>query len=446
MKTAITRAVLLFAALCLLLTACQSGGKDSGQQLAAHVGKDPNRPKLTLCVDLNPGFEASESGPVFDFLKTVPGYLDDFSVELDRIPCQGTERDTALTRVKTELLSGAGPDLFICVSPNLLDVTLMEKHQNATDALFQFPRSAMELGFFLPLDDYIAKAQYMEWDKLLPVVMDAGKSEKGQLLLPLTYSISATLAERESRSLTASLPMTWDEMLVSEDPCVRFACYSWRFGSILGELGDYGTDSLTFTEEELFARLEEARAANLAGRPQELGEANDVMPSISIGASNAHLFTPKSPEYIMIPQYNTTGGVTANINSFAAVNANTRHPDEAFLIVDKLLDQETMSNCEIYAYGSALPVNLELCQKDAPYYASYYEQNGKPRTEWYMNQWNYQQTRELAGQVNSVNFVTPLNQELMLAYGDCLNEEDPEKRRELTAEHYTAMKMMIAES
>ena len=67
-------------------------------------------------------------------------------------------------------------------------------------------------------------------------------------------------------------------------------------------------------------------------------------------------------------------------------------------------------------------------------------------TEWYMNQWNYQQTRELAGQVNAVNFVTPLNQELMLAYGDCLNEEDPEKRRELTAEHYTAMKMMIAES
>lgn len=445
MKTASLKFVFLLAALCLLSTACQNGGR-GGQQLAAHVGKDPDRPKLTLCVDLNPGL-GSESGPVFELLKTVPGYPDDFGVELEQIPSQGAERESALTRVKTELLSGAGPDLFICASPKLLNAALMETPEGAgtAEALFQFPRSAMELGFFLPLDDYIASARYMEWDKLLPVVMDAGKNEKGQLLLPLTYSVSATLAERESRSLTASLPMTWDEMLVSEDPCVQFACYSWRFGSVLGELGDYGTDTLTFTEEELFDRLEEARAANQAGRPQGLGEANDVIPDLSIGAQNAGFLGPKSPDYLMIPQYNTTGGVTARVSSFAAVNANTRHPDEAFLIVDKLLDQKTMSEQEIYIYGGALPVNLDLCQKDAPYYSPY-EQNGRQRTDWYVNQWNYQQIQALAGQINAVNFVTPLDQELILAYRDCLNEQDPRRRRELAAGHYTAMKMMIAES
>lgn len=445
MKALRARIILLLLALCLLLTGC---GKNSGESsLAAHAGKDPERPMLTLCVDLNPGMEASSSGPVSGFLETVPGYLEDFGVKVEEIPCQGAERDAALTRVRTELLSGSGPDLFICVCPKLKDIFFRELNQEGwgTEGLFQYPPSVMKQGFFLPLDDYIANAQYMQWDELIPIVMEAGRNEKGQLILPLTYGFSASLAERESCTLTEELPLSWNDMLTSSDPYVRFAACSWEFGSVFGQLGDYSKDEPAFTEEELSARLEEARAANLAGRPEDLPETSRILPDVNIGTQNSNILNPKSPDYIMIPKYNAGGGVTATIASFAAINASTQYPDEAFQILDKLLDRESMANCEIYVYGGNLPVNREAGQKDSPYYCPF-ELNGKQRTNWYVSQWNFQQIQEIAGQINAVNFGTPLNHELLDAYQECLEEEDPAKRRELAAEHYTTMKMMMAES
>ena len=42
----------------------------------------------------------------------------------------------------------------------------------------------------------------------------------------------------------------------------------------------------------------------------------------------------------MVPLYNTTGGVTATVFSFVAINAHTKQPDDAFLVLDDLLSRQ----------------------------------------------------------------------------------------------------------
>lgn len=94
-------------------------------------------------------------------------------------------------------MSGSGPDVFI--------MRCDEKASWHTEqALFQIPEQAIESGLFLPLDDYIENAQFIEWDKLTPIVMEAGRNEEGQLILPLTYNIPITFFRAPDVSHTPS--------------------------------------------------------------------------------------------------------------------------------------------------------------------------------------------------------------------------------------------------
>ena len=68
--------------------------------------------------------------------------------ELEYIPTEGTERETALTHIRTEVMSGGGPDLFITVCNTKYP---LQEDEN----VFVMPEKAMELTMFLPLDEYM---------------------------------------------------------------------------------------------------------------------------------------------------------------------------------------------------------------------------------------------------------------------------------------------------
>ena len=93
---------------------------------------------------------------------------------------------------------------------------------------------------FLPLDSYIEKAQFMEWDKLTPVVMDAGRTEKGQFLLPMTYTVPAVAFRRSDVEHTPSKDMKWEDMLL-EGPHISLAAVGGidYIGNALAPVADY---------------------------------------------------------------------------------------------------------------------------------------------------------------------------------------------------------------
>lgn len=213
------KAISLFLAVLLLLLSsagCNPSGSTVGSDDAVASGpEDQAREEapLRLCADLRIGNFMEPSGSYESaiqlFLQSVEEKGGPKHVEYEVLPAEGAERETTLSRIRTEIMSGKGPDVFLCncVSPG----------DTETQALFPFPRKIMGSGVFLPLDDLIPKAQFLEWEKLNPPVMEAGKAGQEQIVLPTAYSLPLSFF---LRSDVEPYPeeTTWAEAAKGDDP------------------------------------------------------------------------------------------------------------------------------------------------------------------------------------------------------------------------------------
>ena len=171
---------LLISLLILLLCcACQTQGTESGgdSSLKQEHSAAPQSqvPTLRVLTDLAMGGSFS-SRSLMEFLKTVPEYKSEYKLTFQSLPpAENAEaREGEVTRLRIDMMAGKGPDVLIL--RNFYDHTgVMPDIKN----LFPVPQSAMKQNLFLPLDDYIANAKYMDWDKLLPAAMEAGRDEEG---------------------------------------------------------------------------------------------------------------------------------------------------------------------------------------------------------------------------------------------------------------------------
>ncbi|MBQ6856256.1 MAG: hypothetical protein IJO13_04040, partial [Lachnospiraceae bacterium] len=219
---------------------------------------------LRICVDLDyvswSQYHAADAMKIFlSRVKDLGGPED---VVLDVIPESGVERDTAITRLRTEIMAGEGPDLFIMACD---DGTSWK-----AEALFPIPEKAMENGMFLSLDPYIEDEKFAQWDKLMPQVMAAGRDEYGQQIVPIAYAIPLTFYLESDVPEKPGVETAWQEMLEDKTD-VLTAAASWyhtkaltleseqddHIEYALGELADYENEELLFTEEELLQRVRE---------------------------------------------------------------------------------------------------------------------------------------------------------------------------------------------
>ncbi len=431
---------LLISLLILLLCcACQTQGTESGgdSSLKQEHSAAPQSqvPTLRVLTDLAMGGSFS-SRSLMEFLKTVPEYKSEYKLTFQSLPpAENAEaREGEVTRLRIDMMAGKGPDVLIL--RNFYDRTgVMPDIKN----MFPVPQSAMKQNLFLPLDDYIANAKYMDWDKLLPAAMEAGRDEEGrQVLLPMSYSFDTALFEKDQYSLTAQLPMTRMEMLNSAGAGVQWAGLGLMdsFSTAFAGQVDYPGEKLLFTEEELLELVQKSR--DLWKEKEAQGEhcsgIGCTVREISVGPINESFFHLKAPDYIMIPGYNSQGGVTAFVNTYAAIYSGTQYPDQAFAFLDSLLSKEAQQQV-VDLWGMRLPVHMDLCQKEE-----------KTADGWYLSEWNYQQFTEVRDQINAVEYMTPVVIELMELWPQVNAAEDEAQLEKLVHDSYTRMRMILAES
>ena len=204
MKKAIA---LLLTVICLLtLPGCQSGGQESSstgpdtQSDTPSEGETGGDDGLRVLVDLGIcrtyiRTEQQRDKTLEQFKKDIKELGGPTDIEFEciyydyrseRKSENASLRHSELTRVRTEIMAGKGPDVFIAACDNHANLEREE-------ALFKYPEQTLDRRMFLPLDKYIENAQFMEWDKLQPAVMAAGKNEDGQQLLLLTYSMPLSI-------------------------------------------------------------------------------------------------------------------------------------------------------------------------------------------------------------------------------------------------------------
>jgi len=151
-------------------------------------------------------------------------YLDDYAkrmdygvssedIELDIIPSDGTqstERETALQRVRTEIMTSGGPDVFVCKA--YWDYLKRER-------LFPYVEKAIGDGLFLPLDEMMDRAVLTNFSDQCAPALEGGKDEDGhQVIIPMTYAINVDIYRRENLPSYDAAGRTWEDVLKSGHP------------------------------------------------------------------------------------------------------------------------------------------------------------------------------------------------------------------------------------
>ena len=377
---------------------------------------------VSILVDLADG-TAEE---ITKTLNKVPGFGEDFIYQIEVLPplFQKQDRDNIMTRVRTEIMAGKGPDLFLC-SHRLYG------YDAGPDDMpfFKFPVQAMSNRIFLPLDDYIEEAGNIDWDSMQPVVMEAGRNQEGQQIVPLSYTFETAIFDG-SYTPEAKFPMTWQQMTEDPDPNIRAASYGHMY-NIIGELADYSKDAPAFTEEELLGWVtkqydiwqtvpKEYRDVKCIMMDQ--GYLSDLDENFSLGGKE---------EYTMIPLCNISGGVTANITTFAAINRNARYPDEAFKVIEYLLDPEVQQTSTLF----------QFCTQGLPVYTGTGNSDTPSGSRWQMNEANYKAVTEIQEMINVANFPGPVDAGVWGVMG-----YDEEERKKSAHEQYVLIEMLLAES
>ena len=442
-----TAAVFLTAILFLLCSGCESKPKT-----------------LRICVDLAFLNQVDQTEAIdlafYDIESVLKTQADLKDYEVEFIPYRGGERDTALARIRTELMSGGGPDVFITysVGGELFDMS--------EEPLFLMPEKVMEAGIFLPLDEYIENAQFTDWDKLTPEVMAAGRNEEGQQLVPLTYTLPAGMFRASDFSHTPT-NMTWDEAINDAElhdyaarvgDAISFTGTDFPTDYILGQLADYSEEELCFTEEELLQRATEVlELTKYCGANGFYSTEGWTEGSLGVGM-NLSMDTNGTVGYrpsvsalngiteedtlSFMPLYSDDGGCTAIITSFAAVNRNTRRPQDAFNVIDCLLMPGKQSNALLYRehiyrarWDSCMPIHEDVMREEYSIYG-----------DWYLSDENFAAMSAVRDQITNAQFAGSLNTVLQDMMEECLYAYNRgEDYTDIVHRAYETMDMMIGE-
>ncbi len=418
---------------------------------------------LRICIDLDAtkvlmSFGGSTKDDLDDFQHYLENEVGLTNIVFEYIPGSGTERETELSRIRTEIMSGGGPDVFIahCIGNDYPEWTL-------GDGLFEMPEKSMELGLFLPLDEYIENAQYAEWDKFTRSIMDAGKNEEGQQLIPLTYSVHTAMYRAEDFSYTPT-KITWEDMLQSEvlyDTAARVGdaegmdrTYDSAISSVIGALADFKEEELLFTEEELLQRVTEIcelTAYTWESTPYYTPGWSEGSIGVKFNRSiNANgnresrmlNGLSETDTLTLVPLYSDDGGCTATILTFAAVNRNTQRPQDAFSVIDFLLSTENQQNGALFqkhifrgSVDTSMPIHEELMSSTCP-------------TNPYMDlsDENFAAVCAVRDQITNVEFAGKMHAVLEDMIQDCVKAyKSSEDYTGIVRDAYVTMKQMIAE-
>lgn len=359
-------------------------------------------------------------------------------------------RGNDLTRIRTEIMAGKGPDIFI---------TSCEPEYG--DSLFKHPDQIMSRRTFLPLDDYIEKAQFMEWDKLIPVIMEAGKGEEGQLVLPLAYSMPITVFRASELEHTHSKTLTLFDIAESDNPASLFGRDPMDFDRLAGVfpvLADYSTDTLAFSEEELKKVIKVL--GDLQSR-KDSGEFDDIPGyyhyDLTVRFNDTaideewlaqYAYITSKDQLTLFPLYSTEGGYCATITSFAAINRNTKRPDDAFFVLDYLLSLDCQCS-PLYANLTrfwAVPTHEEAMRKRAQV-TTCGEYTPVGWEKWFLTNSNFDEFCSLRDNISYARFRTELDEKLdvLLDKSEELAGNEKALDREVHRA-YMEMAMMLGES
>ena len=456
--------------------------------------------KVVVCFDIAYGGDyatADYQEAVTSFL----GWVDDChkylnlgisseDIEVEIIPGAEEEpaaRATALQRIRSELMAGKGPDVFVCKTYSDYFTWGDEFDPMEGSRLFPYVEKIRDSGLFLPLEDLLSEFTVTNPDDLIPGVLEGGKDQNGeQVILPLAINVPIIMLSGLGYPECEFEGTSWEDVLRGDDPVLRemsvWPMSYWRatyyndemsyvrvggHGSGLSylfpQVADFKEERPYLTEEELFQTITASLDAYRRTLEQETDQnsASVYITDIKTNYGGDDWFcpAPANNPYTFVPLRNTEGGSTAIATAYCAVNAYTKQKEKARDVLDVLLSEANQKGGHLYWYFEGMPVNRNLGGMEFAVHRSGTTQfTGTQFRDW----------QRVCDDINMVRFLSPLDTELnammeeiedtMYTYrnpysdiiqrnGDFINYTiSDEKLKAIISQHYRNMQRLLDES
>ena len=334
--------------------------------------------RLTVCVEEAEINEAALLPVIRKFQDTFP----EVELEIEKLPeviASTPEyeavRQAKVDQIKTEVMSGGGPDLFV-LSVGVNNYTL------DTENLFKDLEKSARTGIFADLGTMLEADETIDLEAFYPFVKEAGTVDGKLVLFPLSYYAPAYVTTQKNleeigfdrERAQDSLEAFHDEMVACLTQEQMIFARQDYYQNLASSLLDYDTGKIhmggpekTYFEwykqeskwAEEYQKSDEATYYDVQEAAYKLSEGTLPIISGAIGSSFGVLMTAEcmatsgeDAVFLFLPDENGEG--VAYIDSYAAINANSLNQKNALEFLKILISEEM----QIQGYGitDSMPV------------------------------------------------------------------------------------------
>lgn len=260
------------------------------------------------------------------------GSKEGMEVNVQRLPDDSQKRETEIQKLRTEIMAGKGPDVFL-MGP--------ESENVAEDImqLFENPYQTMQSGALASLDKYMEKDDYWEESTYQKAFLKAGQYNGRQYIIPLSVYYEVYLRTNDMEEMTGNTLDEWlDQAEISDDSRVKsfaddFACMGARW---IQPAADYEQGEVLFDQSKwnVFAEKYFQFRSRNDYWDYEIEERNDYGMKTVL---DLEIYPER--EVQAIPDLN--GQKMASIMSYGAVGMSSDRKEEAYEFLMLFLNDQS---------------------------------------------------------------------------------------------------------
>ncbi len=360
--------IILLLLLSILLSACgqpQNSAADTASG-TGDVATDNSDDAIVLRIVTEETEPFMMNDITQELIKVYQESNENVAFELEILPTDETEREFRLKTLRTEMMSGKGPDIFLMpTNTRYIRQELLVK--DVTQSMYS--------GIFADISQLYNADAELQTEELQSSVMDAGTIGDARYILPLYYSIDTLMIDREvfsqfgvsEEEITGSFDDLYNTILEKNEPMLaRSANMYLAWGTRpFSQLIDYKNGEVLITPEEIadhfrlfqqWAKLQSTAERPLSG-PFELptltttytlndefwqfdGDSMQIAPLINALHSTAINKAANEGDTVMYPLRTSDGSLSAEVTYWGAIGAGCDHVDIAYDFLRQFLLEE----------------------------------------------------------------------------------------------------------
>lgn len=393
MKTHSHRIISLILCGAMMFGLCACGGDENNDvsQSVSVGGSSASGEPTELRVVIEGGISTDEitteiheqASQLGSIARTYSKLNKDVSVNLEKIPADESERSAYLQRLRVEIMSGDGPDVYLLPS-----VAMSADPMNGfyMEPLFSHLKQSMQNRIFLDIAEHFDNDESLDKGALNTAVMDGVMSGGARYVLPLQYTVPVLLMHSQTvndsgidtEPLSRDINTCFKTVAEFADPKLTFSRSQTIFQT-LPEIYNYADESVNLDESNFAELIGNYRDFLTLSSQAEHGfwsdmlydywstgtypiNENEPIAAVNLGndvLNSAAYSKVSGDEITALPLNNSDGTLTATVTYWGAVDASTEHPTEAYEFLAYFLTPEVQFNSNLFNFDTGWPVLIE---------------------------------------------------------------------------------------